>query len=351
MSRPGVLVFVVSFVGVLVGWSGVAGGAVWSIQPSPNPPSSTGQLAAVSCASLVACVAVGSSLNSAMQPVPLAERWDGTSWWIQPTPNPFAQSGAQLSGVSCTSATACTAVGSGGGGSLVERWDGTNWTLEPTPTSQGQSLLGVSCTSATACTAVGSDGGGSLVERWDGTNWTVEPTPTSEGESLTGVSCTSDTACTAVGNLGVVVHWDGTSWSGQAAPKLPAGPVDIVTEGVSCTSDTACTAVGGYYGPYPSAETTFAERWDGTSWSIEPTPSPTTRFDSALSAVSCTSATDCTAVGTSSSFPSTTFAERWDGTSWSIESTPTRRVWRVASCRGCPARPRARARRSAAQRG
>jgi len=47
------------------------------------------------------------------------------AWTIQPTP-----SGTTLPGVSCTSATACSAVGSGG---LAELWNGSTWTIQPPP--------------------------------------------------------------------------------------------------------------------------------------------------------------------------------------------------------------------------
>jgi hypothetical protein len=40
---------------------------------------------------------------------------------------------------------------------LAEHWDGKRWTIQPTPSLSGNAtLLGVSCTSATACTAVGA---------------------------------------------------------------------------------------------------------------------------------------------------------------------------------------------------
>jgi hypothetical protein len=42
----------------------------------------------------------------------LAERWDGSTWTIQTTRTPSGATGVNLSGVSCTSDTACTAVGS-----------------------------------------------------------------------------------------------------------------------------------------------------------------------------------------------------------------------------------------------
>ncbi len=41
----------------------------------------------------------------------MIESWDGTSWSVVPSPNPATDDG--LEGVSCVSATACTAVGRG----------------------------------------------------------------------------------------------------------------------------------------------------------------------------------------------------------------------------------------------
>ena len=68
--------------------------------------------------------------------------------------------------------------------------------------------------------------------------------------------------------------------------------------GVSCTSATACTAVGiliGYVGPILAP---VAEAWNGTSWTIQNTPTPSgAGYPSQFNAVSCTSATACRAVG------------------------------------------------------
>ncbi len=62
--------------------------------------------------------------------------------------------------MSCTSGTSCTAVGSLSNTGLAEHWDGTSWTVQPTPvpkhgTATYADLLGISCLSATYCTAVG----------------------------------------------------------------------------------------------------------------------------------------------------------------------------------------------------
>jgi hypothetical protein len=51
-----------------------------------------------------------------------------TGWSIQPTPNPAGSPVSLLNGVSCTSATACTAVGGYNNGTagvtLAEHWSG-----------------------------------------------------------------------------------------------------------------------------------------------------------------------------------------------------------------------------------
>jgi hypothetical protein len=85
----------------------------------------------------------------------LAERWNGTNWSIQETPNPTTNS--KLDGVSCTSAKACTAVGEDSGRGLAESWNGTTWSVQstPDPDEKFDFLFGVSCTSSSACTAVG----------------------------------------------------------------------------------------------------------------------------------------------------------------------------------------------------
>jgi hypothetical protein len=323
-------------------------GTSWAIQSTPNPAGAdSSSLEGVSCTSPSACTAVGHYVNSAGTTVTLAEAWDGTSWTIQPTPNPAGATFSGLFGVSCTSASACTAVGhyinsARALATLAERWDGTSWTIQPTPNGGGQTnavLDGVSCTSASACIAVGSHPGGvTLAERWDGTSWTIQPTPNpadSPGE-LDGVSCTSASACTAVGNTyggcsafsapcPLAEAWDGTSWAIQLTPT-PAGAMASLLLGVSCTSASACTA-GGFYENSAGEEVTLAQAWDGASWVIQPTPIPAASPASRLHGVSCTSANACTAVGeyTNNNIvgaPQLTLAEVWDGTSWTTEPTP-----------------------------
>jgi hypothetical protein len=160
----------------------------------------------------------------------LAEVWDGSNWVIQTTSNPAGAASSGLMGVSCTSATACEAVGSSGTGAsavtLAERLNGTNWAIQPTPNTAGNANLldGVSCTSATACMAVGTE-----AERWNGTNWTPVTIAEPKGDApaeLDHVSCTDRNNCMAAGNFFnkeailtlVAEHWNGTKWQVQATP-------------------------------------------------------------------------------------------------------------------------------------
>ena len=300
---------------------------------------------------MLGAAAAALSLSACGPPGTLAEQWDGTSWTLNPTTNPASWTDSILNGVSCKAASACMAVGTYDTGSgntatrlaLSEQWDGSSWTVQPTANPAGSvyaNLNGVSCTSPTACTAVGFYGSDQpLAERWDGTNWTVQPTPSPAGSSgvvLNGVSCTSATACIAVGDtsntdahgvstgLPLAEVWDGTSWTTQTIPK-PAGSPNISLNGVSCTSATVCIAVG-YVQINGAGNIPLAERWDGTSWTVQTTPNPTTSTSSELSGVSCTSATTCIAVGTYDTSGTNVnllqLVERWDGTSWTIQATP-----------------------------
>jgi hypothetical protein len=316
----------------------------WSVVPSPNPAVRTNKLTGVSCASADACMAVG---GISLKGQTLIESWDGTSWSRVPSPSPAV--GSELTGVSCASATACMAVGdysvTGGFSTLVESWDGTSWSVVPSPNpgAGGISILsGVSCASATACTAVGYDYTASavektLVESWDGTSWSVVPSPSpGNGDGFGGVSCISADACTAVGSyapagasspITLVESWDGSSWSVVPSPSPSPGYGDNLA-GVSCVSATVCTAVGQRSTTAAGVGNTLVESWNGTSWSVVPSPEHGAA-PSNLIGVSCVSATACTAAGRYHPAHGGvgTLIESWNGTSWSVVHSPNRGSW------------------------
>jgi len=254
-------------------------------------------------------------------------------WTIQETPG---LSSGFLEGVSCTSSTECTAVGSyeegaGKAFTLAERWNGTEWVIETTPSpSKGQAtkLTDVSCTAPTSCmasgfyyllTPTGEVEIDPMAQQWNGTEWTLQVVPKpieKRGASLGAISCTSSTTCTATGHYEtgaldrtLAERWNGTEWTIQSTPN-PSGTNSL--NSVSCSSATACTATGV---TYLSKEIfTLAEAWNGTEWVIQTMPNPSKAQESIPIATSCTSSTVCVAVGESreirASGPGTPLIER-----------------------------------------
>jgi hypothetical protein len=267
----------------------------------------------------------------------LAERWDGRSWRVQPTPSPAGS--AFLSGVACTSSSACTAVGGSDAGTLAEQWDGTTWRTQatPNPPQGGGFLDGVACISPSACTAVGNSNVGNLAEQWNGTSWRIQPTANPAGAQfafLNTVACASHSACTAAGAYisaagafhTLAERWDGTSWRIQPTPRLPGGVMSLLI-GVACTSATGCLAVG-YSNPSVfnnQSPATLAEQWNGSTWRVRATPNPPGAAAGNLNAASCVSPSACIAVGNTSNSRGTslTLAQRWNGRNWRIQPTPS----------------------------
>ena len=326
---------------LIEGWNGSS----WSDVAGPTPHGASGaELFGVSCSGPTDCTAVGDSFTDSAtsadvsEQTTLAEHWDGTSWAIVAGPSGAILS--QLNGVSCPAPASCAAVGDS---TLAERWDGASWSVAPltTQTSESQ-LTQVSCTSATRCFAVGSaesdTGISSLVERWDGARWSIVPSPNPPGAlvaELAGVACTSATSCFAVGISGDLVHglstlverWNGTSWSIVPSPNPnPRGPNFVQLNGVACANRNSCNAVGYTFataGPRP-----VAEHWNGKTWALVAVPIPATKGTNIveLNGVTCPSPTDCTAAGFVSTDTETTFTtqpllEHWNGTSWSVVPT------------------------------
>ena len=294
-------------------------GKSWSVMQTPNPPGLEegwqyqrhALLADISCVSASDCVAVGNFKGPSEVVEPLVERWNGSKWSIVPAATPSGGAHGWLEGVSCTSSTQCTAVGylekgSGVIETLVERWNGSEWSIEPTPSpggTRGSKLMGVSCPTATACTAVGFTGDSlhvqeTLAERWNGTEWLVQTTPNppdlDASNAFSDVSCSSPAVCTAVGHHEYRVgtrflwsilaeRWSSGQWLAQPTPSLPS-ELSALSD-VMCVSSTSCTAVG-------SSSGVLGERWDGSSWSLLPMAG-----SGSLQSVFCTQAAHCTGVG------------------------------------------------------
>jgi hypothetical protein len=334
----------------------------WSEQLTPKKLRTPGEMAGISCSESTSCVAVGEDTFVSNVEVPMAESWNGESWSVNATPtvlinNENSAANFAFTSVSCTSATACEAVGWSGYGfgdsqpaySLAASWNGTSWALQQVPNAgdpaDGENeLTSVSCVTSALCSAVGWDvnpEGGSpdpatVAELWNGTTWTIEPTPTFTGTSqLNGVSCITATDCVAVGSqngLALAEIWNGAAWAVQTTPD-PSGASSSSLSNVSCSGAGSCDTVGSY----STATTTssFAENWNGTSWTLESTPEPAGTSSSSFSSVSCAGTGTCTAVGEyASGTGDLTLAETWDGTTWSLDPTPDPSVSQSSSLDG-----------------
>jgi hypothetical protein len=255
----------------------------------------------------------------------------------------------QLTGVTCVSSTNCFAVGffsvSGSGldKTLIERWNGVRWSVVTSPNPAGAKLsrlFGVACQSSSSCFAVGnqyvttSRSGTTLIERWNGTAWSIVTGPDPDAgwvdPELNGISCTAST-CLAVGLESITSsvccktfaqRWDGNTWSTVATPNL-AGSSYSRLDGASCTNTLVCVAVGTSTN---NRSKTLVERWNGTSGSVVASPShPVLGVGDALVSVSCPSATSCVAAGNyllGGAGRPAPLVEYWNGAQWSIVKSP-----------------------------
>ena len=194
---------------------------------------------------------------------------------------------AALAGIGILAVSVTTAVGA----SVPASAQTLTWSVVPSPSRGTDSVLeGVSCVSPMVCTAAGyyatSGGPGrTLVESWNGTSWSVVPSPNRGGSHggsfLYDVSCVSATACTAAGtyihtstsgghNRTLIESWNGTSWS--VVPS-PSRGTESFLDGVSCVSATACTAVG-YYVTSGGPGRTLVESWTAPAGRWCPAPAP-----------------------------------------------------------------------------
>lgn len=327
---------------VLPGAASASASTGWSAQTTPSPPGAlSAELSGVACGSPADCTAVG-SYDTTSGTVNLAERYNGSTWAIQFTPD--SGSGDSLSGVACISAADCIAVGSTGYGTdpLIESWNGTAWTIDTIPPGGG-SLKEIKCFGAADCIAVGwnSSSNTPLIESWNGTSWTVQAVPSGVQGSLFGISCVTASSCYASGDYEngrakpLLLHWNGTAWAAQASPALPkvfgVPATEVNLDSVACYGSD-CTAAGGAFywegTPEASVTTTLAERWNGSAWSIEKTVNPggNSPGNDFLYAVRCPSATSCTAAGEygddADGSPGLPLIETWNGSTWSQATVP-----------------------------
>ncbi|WP_353352948.1 hypothetical protein [Intrasporangium sp. DVR] len=312
-----------------------------------------------------------------------AWRWNGSGWRRAAD----VQDGiiAFIDSLSCTSTTSCIGVGGG----RAARWNGSSWRIKeltslPTPSLFDRERV-IDCASSSMCIAV--DGKGRQT-RWNGSAWSTLRTFVTTRGLLDTLSCPSASRCMSGDFFGNILVWNGTSWSTHAA-VLPSGAMvscptstwclavsrqsglyrtwtgswgpkvrfDLVNHygSLGCASTTNCFLFqGGDYRRFngsswsalkrlfsaqanpqltcPSSKMCLAwddvsgtvSRWGGTSWGA-----PRTIGLKRIFAVSCSSASSCLAIGSTSTGMA---SSRFNGWTWSVKALPGELNPNVVEC-------------------
>jgi hypothetical protein len=234
--------------------------------------------------------AIGVLLSLRLLAPGLAEAQTQTAWTVVPSPNQGSGNN-ELHGVASVSATDVWAVGEadnslGNNEPLILHWDGAAWSIVPSPTTGiiVGNFFGVAAATTNDVWAVGSflptkGSGQALIEHWNGRTWRVAKAPSVAGSSLDAAAAVSANDVWAVGNVtnasGVeqtfIEHWNGKQWSVVASPS-PGAQTNFLS-GVAAVATNDVWAVGSFINA-SGAFQTVALHWDGTAWSIVPSPSP-----------------------------------------------------------------------------
>jgi hypothetical protein len=273
-------------------------GAIWTSSFLPGP--AYAGLDQVSCSS-VRCVGVGRYYDaSATQYAVVVELSAGH--WV-PVTYPLPTFYLFHPSVSCTARTCVVVSGQSAAVSTTER----TWTVQSLPTPTGFTGYldadAVSCPSAGTCVAVGTTlgaGNGLFAESLAGGIWSATLLPSTLGNgTLGGVSCVSAVSCTAVGTGGtggiqaLVERLAGATWSEDVLPPATGATFGQLND-VSCTTTTECVAVGAWFPSFGGSGSPLAAVLSGGTWTQTRVTAPVTAFG--FSSVSCPSTGTCDAI-------------------------------------------------------
>lgn len=325
-------------------------GAAWRIEPVPtiSPTPTAGPfLYGVSAISSVDVWSVGFYYAQGYVSVPQALHWDGSAWQGIPVPTPGLDID-ELYSVSALAANDVWAVGDydtafAGQRPFIAHWDGTQWTESPNTAPPNVALSTLRSVKALAANDVWAVGSGidstsfqykTLIEHWDGTHWSIVPSPNPVamgGNILSSVTGLSSGDAWAVGYYydlngsgqwqTFIVHWNGSLWSVVPSPSV-SGKYNILNS-VDAYSANEVWAVGTSFDSYASLPLVL--RWNGTQWTIAPGPDPAgPASQNPLQGVTVAGPDNVWVVGTYStpSISTRTLTAHWDGTQWTTIPSP-----------------------------
>jgi hypothetical protein len=305
------------------------GGQAWRITATPPLPTTgaSGVLNGVDEVGPANVWAAGSFDLTAGGTRTLIENFTGKSWAVVPSPNPFTGPGAddELNAVGGTSASDLWAVGFDFDGNtiangLFEHFNGTTWDSVPAPSAPGiPDFAAVSAVSSTDVWAVGTSlaaTDSTLAAHWDGQTWQLVTTPCLSGATivvaedgcqqsqndLTGVTAVAANNVWASGyeiesnnfHRPYVLHWDGKNWSLMKTPN--AGNTGSSLFGLTALSASDVWAVG-HSQNGNGLITTLTEQFNGSTWSVVPSPNPGLLGADTLFGVAATGGSQLFAIG------------------------------------------------------
>jgi hypothetical protein len=163
--------------------------------------------------------------------------------------------------------------------------------------------------------------GGAARAGTPGSPWKIVPNP--HFGTLTGVSGRSSNELWAVGYYydqlqgryrPLAEHWDGNRFQQEKAPTASKGYNAF--NAVATVAPNNAWAVG-YHTPvyYTYVTSPLIEHWDGSNWSVAPSPF---RGEGELTAIAAVAPDDIWAVGFRSANPYGSLILHWNGQAWSI---------------------------------
>jgi photosystem II stability/assembly factor-like uncharacterized protein len=284
-------------------------------------------LAATSCPTATACVAVG-ALGAILTSGNSGSSWSARGGLGAPGSDPFdlplgqydfsrytpatipeSSDAHPLDAVSCSSTSSCVAVGELGKVMTTSNLDSGGGTWSPHSSNTANRLTGVSCPPASSTCFAAGDYGTILISTDSGQSWSPQASGTHS--FLNGISCATPTSCVVVGSQGLVLTTnDGATWT--PAPSS----TQAYLAAVSCPSSASCVAVG-------ASGIVLASGNGGRTWTLQNAPS-----GDDLDAVSCASASACFVSGSDGTVASTADG----GQGWTLQGTGTTDALRGVSC-------------------
>jgi hypothetical protein len=324
----------------------------WTIVSAP-PAGQNAPLRAVSAVSATDAWAVGYHSGNAGTNVgakPLIDNWNGAAWSAASVPATPGNT-ALLLAVSASSATDAWAVGrtqvnKSSFEGLALHWNGTAWSVSPGFSAAlsgigGASAVGVADISPTDAYAIGDSAAtasGSLVQ-WTGTAWSAvtlpRPANANSNTTLSAISANGPDDVWIVGtfldsathqNETFSEHFNGTAWSVVPMPLVSNSNINAfyLFNGIQANSPSDVWAVGESSVVDSTTSSNLIEHWNGTAWSIVPSPSPGTG-DSLTGVTTSNAASDVWAVGVTVPAGATqaqTLTLNWNGTAWTTVASP-----------------------------